>query len=271
MKLKSIVSIFFAALLIAACSTGNSENNKEEKTDKELSSQITFESFSIDRIAQFAEPQNEVPAEGDIYMRLTIGGMLPASINGEVPEALRDSLIRYIGLEKNEKGQIIPKTLENTELTDLPADKTNACSFENAVLSIALLTPKVVVWAAFKSIYFCNAVHGGYSTTYLNYSLILNKILTYKDLFKQGYEKELTRMVRAYLDSNYKDTLYVNLSDVELSDNFRITENGINFYYGIYEIAPYSAGEIEVKIYDYQLEELLSETGKALFNNQGYI
>lgn len=268
MSIKPLIYTFALALLSQACNSSNDDSKTETNTDGKLTSLISFESFSFDRIAQFRDFSfDNSKTDGEAYVLISARGVLPASTGREGNEALRDSLLSSINMQRDENHRIIPKLDDDLKLTDLVADKTKTGSSIIARLSISLLTPKVVVWAAYNSLYFYGAAHGLDGTKYLNYSLSDNKIFTYDDLFIPGYEKELTNMIRSYLKEKHSDDLDVSLSDVDIPNNFCITDNGINFYYAAYEIAPYAAGEIIVKIYTYQLEDILSEKGKDLFVN----
>ena len=64
-------------------------------------------------------------------------------------------------------------------------------------------------------------------------------------------------MIRARLKEDKVD-LMVPLDKVEVSDIFEITSNGIRFLYPLYEIAPFSEGEISVSFDAFELEDLLA-------------
>ena len=55
--------------------------------------------------------------------------------------------------------------------------------------------------------------------------------------------------------------------DFSVSDNFHIDSNGVHFIYSVYEIAPYAAGEQDLTLGWWQLEDLL----KPSFKEQGYV
>ena len=43
-----------------------------------------------------------------------------------------------------------------------------------------------------------------------------------------------------------------------MPSEFEVTSNGLNFLYGIYEIAPYSEGEVSVDFQSYELIDLFA-------------
>ena len=56
-----------------------------------------------------------------------------------------------------------------------------------------------------------------------------------------GYEKELLSLIRKKI-ADAKVDLTVDIDEVGMPSEFEVTSNGLNFLYGIYEIAPYSEG-----------------------------
>ena len=54
------------------------------------------------------------------------------------------------------------------------------------------------------------------------------------------------------------------LDSIAIPANFELTADGIRFIYGLYEIAPYSSGEVSVDISGYELDSLLSADGRRL-------
>ena len=79
---------------------------------------------------------------------------------------------------------------------------------------------------------------------------------------KPGYEQKLTEMLREKL-AGYDDIM-VERNQIGIPAQFRVTPEGLTFIYGVYEIAPYSSGEIEVPFFLYELESVLSEQGMKL-------
>jgi hypothetical protein len=96
--------------------------------------------------------------------------------------------------------------------------------------------------------------HGMYGSTYENYDLKSNKILTLKDIFKDGFEKmldaELAKSVRKSFGLKPKQKLSPTLFEdtIAHNDNFILTEKSITFCYNPYEIASYAQGMVMLSI-----------------------
>ena len=72
-----------------------------------------------------------------------------------------------------------------------------------------------------------------------------------------GYEKELLSLIRKKI-ADAKVDLTVDIDEVGMPSEFEVTSNGLNFLYGIYEIAPYSEGEVSVDFQSYELVDLFA-------------
>ena len=106
--------------------------------------------------------------------------------------------------------------------------------------------------------YFCYAggAHGSNGT--LNHVIDLNSktILALTDLFAEGDYPDVGKLIIQQItrDYNYTDPAkladdgFFNIEDVLPNDNFRIDADGITWTYNPYEIAAYSAGQINVTL-----------------------
>ena len=70
----------------------------------------------------------------------------------------------------------------------------------------------------------------------------------------RGYTK-MSPTIRKELE----DMGYVTVGELEPTDNFYLTENGISFFYNVYDIAPYAVGAIEISLPYEMLSHLLSD------------
>lgn len=241
--------VSIAGLMLTGCSNGR----EDRENDNEPS--IEFKSYHFDAIAQM---QEDVDKEVNNLCRVSGQGILPERIGNNNITVLLDSLTKLAEVIIVDKNTAQPALDNNLLLTELKADTTDACSVMANELSVDLVTPYLVVWKDFAFTYLCGAAHGMYSTTFVNYSIKEGKIITLPELFKAGYEEPLKNMIREKLEED-KVTLLVNLSEIEIPNDFRITTHSIEFIYGLYEIAPYSSGEITVEIPRYELEDLFAE------------
>ncbi len=238
------MAVVTGVFLISSCSKGNQDSNL-----------MSFESYSYDGIACL----NPDTASADttlVYLRATGRGVMPVAVGAADITALRDSLQVIAGVDLTQKGSVLLRRTSEyspVEVVDTLAMETD--SFEENELSLVLMTPRVMVWRSFSAGYTAGAAHGRYSTTYLNYSIDDNKILGIYDLLRPNAGTELEKLVRDQLKDNRG--LLVPVDQIPVSENFEITADGINFIYGIYEIAPYAAGEIVVNLDYYALSDLI--------------
>lgn len=253
MKIKTGIAAILAAASLF-CLTGCNGNVDNETTG--FISEVELEGYEYDVLAQLPDSL-ALDVEGGRYMRCSGQGMLPVKIGGREVEALRDSLVKLAGIELTDRESAIPRLEEGFTLSDADPAKEAGCSTQFNRLSVAMVTPQLVVWKNYSYSYPCRAAHGIYNTTFVNYSIEKGKILTPADLFKAGYESSLLGIIREKLVENKVD-LSVELDEVTIPKDFEITENGMNFIYSLYEIAPYVEGEVTVEIYSYELSDLFA-------------
>lgn len=249
----------FSLLTLDSCG-GNSGDKHIVNLDNPLED-IDLEGYSYDRISESLSADS-IDIEGSKYMRHMGKGVLPSTINGRPVKELRDSLERLGNVLFSDKKISEPRTNnEELKLTTLDPEKTDACSYYLNNLSVTLMTQSMIVWKDYAAYYACGAAHGRYATRYVNFSILDNKIITLNDLFRRGYEPLLRKKLRERLKGNpdvFQD------ADIQIPETFAVTSEGITFLYGIYDIAPYSAGEIPVSFDAYELTDLLSTHGMQL-------
>jgi hypothetical protein len=91
-----------------------------------------------------------------------------------------------------------------------------------------------------------------------------NQHLKLNDIFTQGYQleleilldKKLRRLNGILHNENLRDAGFL-VDNVEVSDNFYINNDGIGFYYNVYQIAPFAAGPTELFIPFAELQNIL--------------
>lgn len=252
MKNKLIVAALSAGfpMFFAAC--GGDHKIVEENDN--VTPVVELVGYKYDAIASLPDSL-VVPVEGGRYARVSGQGMLPRKIGKRDISELRDSLERLGAVLIIDNDNTEPRLNSGMALVEIEPDDSVAGTAVYNQLSIALMTPQVVVWKNYSYSYLCRAAHGTYNTTYVNYCISQGKILSLSDVFKPGYERELTNMLRSKLKDRDYD-LITPIGEIGIPTDFEITENGINFIYGLYEIAPYSSGEITVEFDSYELDDL---------------
>lgn len=249
MKLLNYGALAFVALL-ASCGSGS-------KNDNDALPRVELQSFQYDVLAEVTDADS-LPQPGAKYQRVTGEGVMPVSIGVRDLSQLRDSLeklgnVSFITADKVEPRLDPDMFISETKTTD----DVDACGSYYNSLTVSLVSPRLLVWKDYVSRYVCGAAHGMYRTVFLNYRVSDGKILSLADVMRPGYEEELAGMIRARLKEDKVD-LMVPLDKVEVSDIFEITSNGIRFLYPLYEIAPFSEGEISVSFDAFELEDLLA-------------
>lgn len=255
-----LCGIFNMVLVIGAAMTiltGCGDDNRKDR--------IVLESYSYDAVAEIKESVTaDLP--GAEYCRLRGRGVLPVGIGDDDVSALRDTLMRLGGVAPGKNGRMMPAEVRELTATNLSPDSVEACSLRYKSVSVVLTTPQVIVWCVYGEGINCGAAHGMYATHYINYSINGHRIVGLADLMKKGYEKPLLDMLREKLSE--EPDLVDDINAVTLPSTFRITPAGLKFMWGLYEIGPYSSGEIEVQLDTYEVIELLSRDGLKLLDAQ---
>ncbi|MDE5774044.1 MAG: RsiV family protein [Muribaculaceae bacterium] len=238
----AFLSAGMALLVFAGC--GNTDNREV----------MEFEKYNYSAIAEVDTDSVDVE-EDAVYWQCNGSGMLPVKIGKRDISALRDTLMRIAAVEFD-KGDARPLLPRGYKRELVSADSVEARSQVVNDLSVVLMTPEVMVWRNYSYAYPKGAAHSNYSNVYVNYSLSDGRILTHRDVFKAGSEEQLAGTLRAALSD--RDDLITDLEDIEVPETFYVTADGVTFVYGLYAIAPYSSGEIEVPLKAYSIADILT-------------
>ena len=120
------------------------------------------------------------------------------------------------------------------------------------------------------SIYFENytgGAHGSHSLTHHIFSMETAKRLTEEDIFVEDYQEPLSKIIVSHLVKENKaasakeleDMGFFSVDEIFPNDNFLIDDTGITYTFNEYEIAPYSAGRINVHIPFDELDTILKK------------
>lgn len=106
--------------------------------------------------------------------------------------------------------------------------------------------------------------HGMYASNYLLFDLNAQKELQLKDILLPGSEAKLAAALREVYLQEYSEYVehWLPVTEQEqlgkmLVDNFVFTDEGLVFVYPLYELAPYSSGEIRLTLGAHSLQGLL--------------
>lgn len=224
-------------------------------------SPLVLEPYSYDTIVRDSRTDTLVPLANTDWR--TIGsGVLPVCQRGDsAMTVLRDSLMRLARVQFDDFGFAGPLMDTGMTLTAVSRDSLESINYISNRLSVCLVTPKVAVWSNYQSLYLYGAAHGAYTTTYINYALDEGHILSLADIIVPGKEQELERLVTGRVRENpgvFPD------AEITVPDNFRITDDGLEFIWPIYSIAPYAVGEVTADFAAYELAGILTPQAEAL-------
>lgn len=225
---------------------------------------VELESYGYDATLVMTDTSGSGALEpGRRYMRCYGRGVLPLVFRGHDVGFLRDSLCRLAGVEYGGKGEVTPVAGDGWSLPETAvAENIQPESEAYTDLSVTLVTPQIVVWKCMKSGYLAGAAHGMYATSYVNYSVVANKILSLSDLMRSGYQEPLRRLLAGKLAD--RDDLFDNDGVFDIPSVFEITDEGLTLVYGLYQIAPYSSGEIRVDFEVYELADILTPAAMTM-------
>jgi hypothetical protein len=207
-----------------------------------------------------------------------------AFANKEVLKSIREVIItnlfgqEYISHANDSIVQLFSKELvaeykeNNAPLLD-ELDSTNRYSFNNehTLSGFSLLSDKKIYVYGIERYVNMGGAHGLETRNYYNFDLKTGSLITEKDLFKANYASELTKLIKARIieeSKEYRDEKnsepILNLEDTDYwidsikpNNNFYITDEGINYVFNPYEIAPYYLGQTEVTLPFNRLGKLL--------------
>lgn len=119
---------------------------------------------------------------------------------------------------------------------------------------------------------YTGGAHGIYMTTFLNMDLRTLAPIRLDDLFVSDYKEALTDLLWNQLMADNKVTTrqeledmgYATTGDLEPTENFYISKEGITFFYNVYDIAPYVMGPVKITLPYEMLQHLLGDDNMVL-------
>lgn len=121
---------------------------------------------------------------------------------------------------------------------------------------------------------YTGGAHGIYNSTFLNVDLRRLCLVRLDDLFKSDHKEALTDLLWTQLMADNKVTTrqeledmgYASTGDLEPTENFYLGQEGITFYYNVYDIAPYVMGPTKITLSYENIQPLLSDNYEILKN-----
>lgn len=114
---------------------------------------------------------------------------------------------------------------------------------------------------------YTGGAHGMYATSFLNLDMRTLTPVTLDDLFIGEYSEELTRLLWEQLmkengvttQEELRDLGFASTGELTPTENFYIDNQGITFYYNVYDIAPYVMGPIAISLKRDDLAHLIGD------------
>ena len=111
---------------------------------------------------------------------------------------------------------------------------------------------------------YTGGAHGMTGTTCLNYDVKANKVLGFNDVFVNGQDAKIVKAIKAVIAANKGKYAAVSADKATATHNFYLSKGTVTFVYLPYEIAPFSAGQIEVPVTVADIADALTPAAKAL-------
>lgn len=111
---------------------------------------------------------------------------------------------------------------------------------------------------------YTGGAHGVNISRFRVFNLLKNQAVDLSDIFVQDFEEELNALLDKKLrklngigaDENLKESGFL-VDTVHYNDNFYVNNDGIGFFYNVYEIASYATGPTELFCTFYDLKKIL--------------
>lgn len=112
---------------------------------------------------------------------------------------------------------------------------------------------------------YLGGAHGNYRAKWINFRKEDGTVISLDEIMQIGYQSKLTELLIKALEEKcnvnsieeLREKGYLNWSEMFPSPNFFIKDDGIDFLYNPYEIAPWSMGRTELTISNKKLKRLL--------------
>ena len=214
----------------------------------------------------------------------TLKGALSVDFEVEIPVAFADTNVLksvratiitnlfgedYVGHPNDSLVYLFSKELitdykQNNEPLINVKDTSNSYSFDNehTLSGFSLLSDKKIYVYGIERYVDMGGAHGLETRNYFNFDLKTGKLITESDLFKSNFKAELSELLKKRIVEESREAKetkntepVLSLEDTDFwtdsikpNGNFYITDEGINYVFNPYEIAPYYMGQTEITL-----------------------
>lgn len=273
---RTITILLIALLAVGICDAGTKKRTKRRASSKRTTQVLAVKPRVENKVLEQDGMKLEYQrVEADAYYKVDKGEGdysngysdcsfavdWPLKLNGGSVQVLQEMLLDKFASTDWDGNYVRPGNLdalikkmtkcnygENPRLVRkaVIADITN-CLKDITDASVYRLTHNMIGYELFFHIDNRNGLSAGvtFASDFVNYDLANNRELTSDICFKPGMEQVVASKLRSdpemwdFLWDGFKESPYV-------SENFKIDDDGITFFYSKYEIAPGAAGVVEV-------------------------
>lgn len=160
-----------------------------------------------------------------------------------------------------------------TPVASVPEGAGVTSYFANVSTTVTELNEQYVTYNVVTSSYLGGA-HPMSAQRPFTYDLTTGQVLTFDNMFLPGTTDAITKAIRESLGAQYN----VPADELERAGFFGgqpgmpgqpyVSDGAVVFHYNAYDIAPYSHGAIDVPVYPYQLDSVMTPTLRNLLDSE---
>ncbi len=269
------------AFPVAACLLVlNACGNGEKKTDVS-----EIDEFEVCQTIKTAERNYKIEMDADtMYLDLYTSVQWPTKLGGADISVLQDSLLRYCYADtaRRDVNDMIYSFLDNTSVfDDMPGkknivrvdsipdgDNVRSC-FSSVTATVMEITENMATYQVTLSSYLGGA-HPYTAIHPFTYDLRNARVLSLSDILTPAGADSVMPVIRTALarqlevPENRLEQAGIFTSEFVHPGQPYISGNVLYFHYNPYEIAPYSAGMIDVAVYPYEVSAWLKPDAREL-------
>lgn len=234
----------------------------------------SFDVVADGAVYTLANSAREFGTEEDITFSDSVSLLMPVSLFGADVKPMCDSIMKLafdtIGSSAHES---VDRYIESTVARlGYPYEKIEDAAdvapdgFNKVTGKVVNLSPELLVYCVTTSDYQPRSAHGMTTNFYINYSITMQRVLTFADIFEPSKIPALVDAIQSHADAIETVIGPTTISELPAGNNFKITPGGeIEFVYQPYEVASYAQGTIRVPFYPYELATFMTPFGHQYF------
>ncbi len=262
-------------LMATACTNNKSGSESSEVSNYEVAQTIKSASRSF-------ELNDSADIQG-VYAMLGVSVQWPEVMGDYNLKPLQDSIVAALFGPDN-VGKPVDSLMERFVSSDsnpwgdgmrvVPVDSVPAAAAESEWY--VQLTAKLISFSENEATYrvgnssYSGGAHPYTGYTYFTYDLAHAQVLTRDNMFVDGSEQAVLNLIKEALarDAGVDPAALADSGyfDINAIGQPYLSDGSVVFHYNPYEIAPYSAGQIDVAVYGYEIEPYLRDNVKALLD-----